>query len=94
MQATRHTNSHCGTAILTTIFLPGTFIAALFSTSMFDFDHDSVQVSRLFWIYWAVTVPLTVIVVVTWQFWLRVQNRTPSAAEIRAGGEEAGLKED
>ncbi|MCJ1470057.1 hypothetical protein MMC07_008702 [Pseudocyphellaria aurata] len=81
-------------AILTTIFLPGTFIAALFSTSMFDFDHDSIQVSRLFWVYWAVTIPLTVMVVVIWQFWLRVRNRTPLVTGARAGGEEAGLKED
>ncbi|MCJ1265620.1 hypothetical protein MMC22_005500 [Lobaria immixta] len=81
-------------AILTTLFLPGTFVAALFSTSMFDFDHDSIQVSRLFWVYWAVTVPLTVVVVVIWQFWLRMRNWTPWAVGVRAGGEEAGLKED
>lgn len=61
---------------------------------MFDFDHDSIQVSRLFWVYWAVTVPLTVMVVVIWRFLLRVQNRTPGAAEVRDGGEQAGLKED
>lgn len=89
-------NSHLDTAVLTTLFLPGTFIAALFSTSMFNFDHDSIQVSRLFWVYWAVTVPLTIIVVVVWQVWLRVRNWTPRAAgsSLRAGGDEAGLKED
>lgn len=69
-------------------------MAALFSTSMFDFDHDSIQVSRLFWFYWAVTVPLTVVVVVIWQFWLRMRNWTPWVARVRAGSEEAGLKED
>jgi hypothetical protein len=31
----------------------------------------SLVVSSHFWIYWAVTVPLTIIVVLIWRVWLK-----------------------
>ena len=51
-------------AFVTLIFLPPTFISAVFSTTFFDFgsDSDSWKVSNKFWIYWAWVVPTTVIV--------------------------------
>jgi hypothetical protein len=62
-------------AFLTTLFLPGTFIATMFSTGMFSWQGSSDDsgskkvVSNLFWVYWAFTVPLTVIVAVGWRLW-------------------------
>jgi hypothetical protein len=64
-------------AFLTTLFLPGTFIATIFSTGMFDWkvgsddkdSGDSRVVSKLFWVYWAFTVPLTTLVGVGWRVW-------------------------
>ncbi|KAH0496775.1 hypothetical protein TgHK011_004121 [Trichoderma gracile] len=52
------------------VFLPAAFVAAIFSTSFFNFDAPTGvwRLSGHFWIYWAVAVPLTVVTVVSW-FW-------------------------
>ncbi|EXA32208.1 hypothetical protein FOVG_16579 [Fusarium oxysporum f. sp. pisi HDV247] len=47
-------------ALLTMVFLPATFLSALFSTTFFNFDHEW-KVSTGFWIYWVITVPITFI---------------------------------
>ncbi|KAI8965303.1 hypothetical protein F5Y11DRAFT_344746 [Daldinia sp. FL1419] len=44
-------------AVVTMIFLPGTFVATLFSMSIFDLS------SRYAWLYPCVTIPLTVVIV-------------------------------
>ncbi|KAF2836599.1 hypothetical protein M501DRAFT_996812 [Patellaria atrata CBS 101060] len=85
-------------AFLTTLFLPGTYVATIFSTGMFNWhiDSDSQQtatdrasnsqfssagigadsppmrektISHMFWVYWAITVPLTILVAVGWRVW-------------------------
>jgi len=59
-------------AILTIVFLPGTFVASLFSTDMFDWNTENgsiPKVSKYIWIYWVVTVPLTLLVMITWAVW-------------------------
>ncbi|KFY69166.1 hypothetical protein V496_00470 [Pseudogymnoascus sp. VKM F-4515 (FW-2607)] len=52
-------------AFVTTLFLPGTFIASLFSSGLFSFAEPDpgAVISRQFWIFWIIAVPLTVIVV-------------------------------
>ncbi|KUJ07168.1 uncharacterized protein LY89DRAFT_691967 [Mollisia scopiformis] len=54
-------------SILGMVFLPGTFIAAVFAMPVFDWDADGAPVmkpaSRY---YWAITVPLTVTILLTW----------------------------
>jgi len=89
-------------ALVTTVFLPGTYIAVswnfqdhqslrsdwryktLFSMSMFDWSSSSKStaqsdtpetVSRKFWIYWVVTIPLTLLVMVLWRAWWLWQER-------------------
>jgi len=60
-------------ATVTTTFLPGAFVAALFSMNMFDWfassDDGVPVVSKYFWIYWAIAIPLTAITIGTWQAW-------------------------
>lgn len=86
-------------ALITTVFLPGTYIAVkpnsnpnvflsltlsqtLFSMSMFSWSQSSSQsdpssvVSHRFWIYWAVTIPLTVLVIIIWRLWWLWQERS------------------
>ena len=48
-------------SIVTMLFLPGTFVATLFSTSFFNFqpNRGNPVVSRWIWIYVLVTVVLT-----------------------------------
>jgi Mg2+ and Co2+ transporter CorA len=68
-------------AAVTTTFLPGAFIASLFSTEMFDWSASNATpvVSRRFWVYWSITIPLTVVTVglwLGWEFWrLRKQKQ-------------------
>ncbi|MCJ1467675.1 hypothetical protein MMC07_006300 [Pseudocyphellaria aurata] len=58
-------------AAVTTAFLPGAFVAALFSMNMFDWfaSGGAPVVSGRFWVYWSVTLPLTFITVGLWVYW-------------------------
>jgi hypothetical protein len=38
----------------------------MFSTTFFSFAADGWHLSRMFWLYWVVTVPLTMVVVFCW----------------------------
>ncbi|KAG9234148.1 hypothetical protein BJ875DRAFT_462349 [Amylocarpus encephaloides] len=70
-------------SILGLIFLPGTFICAIFSTSFFNFSPASDgkpqkwTVSDKFWIYWVVSIPVTFLTVLFWILWQRLYERLP-----------------
>ena len=51
-------------AMVTMAFLPGTFVASFFSMPMLNWDATTYNeiVSPRFWIYWMITVPLTMAV--------------------------------
>jgi hypothetical protein len=58
-------------AVLTMVFLPATFISAVFSTTFFNFGEDGTwEVSPKQWIYWATTIPATILSVFVWQMWV------------------------
>ncbi|KAI1074703.1 hypothetical protein F5B20DRAFT_573946 [Whalleya microplaca] len=97
-----HASKRDGTAMKTlsllgAMFLPGTFMASVFSMTFFDFkvgsDSDDssggsgAQVSGMLWIYFVVTVPLTLIIVLFWWFLDRRRERRYSRedAEIEQG---------
>lgn len=71
-------------AILGIVFLPGTFVATLFSIDMFDWgdaksgDSSSLTVSPSMWIYWAITAPLTIVTLLVWMLWSRRENHKSS----------------
>ena len=49
--------------------------------SMFSWSESSSQsgpsvVSNRFWIYWAVTIPLTILVIIIWRVWWLWQERS------------------
>lgn len=52
------------------VFLPPTFVSAMFSTTFFDFGTDGTtwDVSQKFYIYWVCIVPITLISVGLWYF--------------------------
>lgn len=54
-------------SIITILFLPGAFVATLFSTNMFSFRGDYEEI----WIYFVICVPLTAILMTAWILWLR-----------------------
>jgi hypothetical protein len=57
---------------VTMLYLPGTFISGIFGTNFFDYNapsDDRWATSNKFWVYWAVTVPLTAITLILWAWW-------------------------
>ncbi|KAJ4148056.1 hypothetical protein LMH87_002544 [Akanthomyces muscarius] len=93
-------------ALLTTFFLPGgTLIATFFAMPLFDWSKPSINriASDHFWVYWAVTAPLTLTTmagVVTWALWhnrrielLHLQGRdNVSASLVQNGARVTGKK--
>ncbi|KAF1998629.1 hypothetical protein P154DRAFT_246622 [Amniculicola lignicola CBS 123094] len=64
-------------AILTMVFLPATFTATLFSTTFFDFrkEKGKTVVSTTFWIYWVVTLALTLVTMTCAGYFWRMRDR-------------------
>jgi len=62
-------------AAVTVTFLPATFVASFFAMPLFNWDADQSApvVKERFWIYWAVTVPLTLTTLVIWLSWTHGQ---------------------
>jgi len=54
------------------VFLPGAYLASVFSMTFFNFQNtgtDQPAVAKSFWIYWAVDVPVTILIVAGWYVW-------------------------
>jgi hypothetical protein len=57
-------------SLLGAVFLPGAYLASVFSMTFFNFqDSGAPVVSTQFWIYWVVTIPVTVVIVGVWYIW-------------------------
>ncbi|KAI8959135.1 hypothetical protein F5Y11DRAFT_14795 [Daldinia sp. FL1419] len=88
-----HATKRDGTAMKTlsllgAVFLPGTFMASVFSMTFFDFRVGSdsggdssggSEVSSELWVYFAVTLPLTLLIVMVW--WIIDHRRERKYAE-------------
>ncbi|ORY59502.1 uncharacterized protein BCR38DRAFT_58470 [Pseudomassariella vexata] len=62
-------------AAVTLIFLPATFTATFFSASFFNFQPSGGDhVSSWVWLYWVVTVLLTIIVLGSWWYSARLEH--------------------
>ncbi|QYS97778.1 hypothetical protein H0G86_004991 [Trichoderma simmonsii] len=75
----RESKSMKGISLLGTIFLPGTFLASIFSTTFFDFGKGTdaaAVVSPKFWLYLVFTIPFTLIVVGLFLLWERRRQRS------------------
>lgn len=61
-------------AFLTLTFLPATFTSAIFSMSFFNYDAtaNSWTMSDKFWLYWAVSVPITIVSATVWYYWTKL----------------------
>ena len=72
-------------AFIAALFLPGSFVAGIFSMSMFNWQYSEGRtdgqspggavVSTRFWLYWAIAVPLTLATLMGWGVWWRVEMR-------------------
>ncbi|KAI6784735.1 uncharacterized protein J7T54_007828 [Emericellopsis cladophorae] len=56
-------------AFVTLLFLPATFVAAIFSTTFFSYEGDEWMMSGQFWIYWAFAIPITFTTAWLWTLW-------------------------
>ncbi|PSR81664.1 hypothetical protein BD289DRAFT_355106, partial [Coniella lustricola] len=83
--SSRDSSSMKALAIITAVFLPGEFVSSLFGMGIFDWqaneddgssgDTTDAVVGYDFWWYWAITVPLTIIILVLWRAWWVGQDR-------------------
>jgi membrane protein implicated in regulation of membrane protease activity len=71
-------------AAMTMLFLPGTFISAILSTTFFDYDDNGLHVSGKWWVLLAATIPLTVVVFVAWLYWRSVRLREKPKSQTSA----------
>ncbi|CZR68290.1 uncharacterized protein PAC_18189 [Phialocephala subalpina] len=81
-------------SILTILFLPGAYVATLFTTNMFVF-RDGEEI----WVYWAIVVPLTFLVLTIWAIWMWLSRSSSRRPDVETGrlrlckrGPYAGLK--
>lgn len=61
-------------AIMTIIFLPGTAVATIFSMPMLNWETSTSAVKSGFNLYWAITVPLTTVTVLSFALWVAVER--------------------
>ncbi|KAF2828409.1 hypothetical protein CC86DRAFT_465246 [Ophiobolus disseminans] len=81
-QTQRDSASMITIAAVTMIFLPGTFVSAILSTTFFDYDENGLSVSGKWWILMAATIPLTVVVFAVWWYWryVKLQEKRPQVS--------------
>ncbi|CAM1506203.1 Fc.00g058440.m01.CDS01 [Cosmosporella sp. VM-42] len=58
-------------AWVTLAFLPATFVATFFSTSILSFEQEGAHVSDWVWLHCVVSVALTLSVLARWALWVR-----------------------
>jgi hypothetical protein len=72
-------------AAVTMLFLPGTFISAIMSTTFFDYGPDGLNVSKQWWILPATTIPLMILVFAVWVGWQWMRfGKTTSEAHVKS----------
>ncbi|TGJ84137.1 hypothetical protein E0Z10_g4623 [Xylaria hypoxylon] len=80
-------------AFLTALFLPGTFVATIFSTDFFNWQDSGMVVSGLFWVFWAWAVPLTIVIAVGWRLWWSFEkNRFDEDVEAEINASNGDMK--
>lgn len=83
-------------SILTLVFLPGTFISAIFSTTIFDFSGPDVgygTVGKAWWIYMLCCLLLTLLTVGVWAAWM-TWRMNKAAAEEKKDEQELQFDDD
>ncbi|KAL1899732.1 hypothetical protein Cpir12675_001231 [Ceratocystis pirilliformis] len=75
-------------SVLGAIFLPGTYLASVFSMTFFNFQDSGVpKVSKDVWVYFAITIPVTIFVVAIWHFFEACRKRDHEEQEQRVNEE-------
>ena len=72
---------------ITLIFLPGTFVATFFSTTFWDFSphNDGAKVTSWVYLYFVVTMGLTLLVLVVWRRFSTLKGLTMDVVDLGRG---------
>ncbi|ERF75606.1 hypothetical protein EPUS_04586 [Endocarpon pusillum Z07020] len=70
-------------AALTMVFLPASAVSSFFGMAFFDGQAGNLTVTNEWWMFLAVTVPLTTAVVIIWRLWGFFGHRAPSSSPKR-----------
>ncbi len=64
-------------AVLGLTFLPGTAVASFFSMGMFNWNPspDETICSAYIWVFFVVTIPITVLVYIFWIYWFKLSQK-------------------
>lgn len=73
-------------AVMSMLLLPGTFIAALFAIPSLRWDRADI-IGPNFWMFWAMAIPLTVVVFIVWFFLNHDTRYTGRGEKRKAKGE-------
>lgn len=78
--STRDSSSMKALAVITALFMPSEYIGTVFGMSMFDFgdskdSNSNSSVPPRFWLYWTISIPLTIGVITIWRAWWVMQDR-------------------
>ncbi|ORY16147.1 hypothetical protein BCR34DRAFT_476681, partial [Clohesyomyces aquaticus] len=84
-QTQRDSASMITMAAVTMLFLPGTFISAILSTTFFDFGDEKLKVSKSWWTLPASIVPMTCGVLAVWLAWTWWRIREQQVGEVAGG---------
>ncbi|KAH8588422.1 hypothetical protein B0O99DRAFT_728327 [Bisporella sp. PMI_857] len=77
---TKHDSASMSTlAMVTALFLPGTFVCSVFSTALFAYEGGKLDISHWWWILPTIAVPLIILVMYTWFLWFRTQLKKDDA---------------
>ncbi|MCJ1473014.1 hypothetical protein MMC13_001663 [Lambiella insularis] len=72
-------------ALTTMTFLPATAVATIFSMGVMNADgNGTLALSASFWVYWAVTLPLTATTMLSWYAWVKIRPRLRSGENRRS----------
>lgn len=89
VSSSRDSSSMKALAVITAVFLPGEFMSSLFGMGIFNWQGDGdddngngsggddggAVVGYDFWVYWAITIPVTILILVLWRAWWVGQDR-------------------
>jgi Mg2+ and Co2+ transporter CorA len=77
VESQRDNSSMKTIAVVSLVFLPPTFVASAFAMPLFDWNAATIEtiLSQRFWMFWAVSAPLTVIICMIWGLWYQRKQK-------------------
>ncbi|KAI1667130.1 CorA Mg2+ transporter protein [Pyrenophora tritici-repentis] len=70
---------------VTSFYLPFSFVATIFGMNLVDFDSDShnLLVSKQFWMYFVISIPLTIATLVCWRWTMQAYRQDYLTDDIK-----------